>query len=297
MRWLRALLLLLSSGLLLQAAAAQVPLQYKLPEKFWVELKSEYKRTFKSVKGEIKDRTDSTQVFAITVLKTNEDGSKEVELVVDSLKDVITDDKGKRESNHPEMQGATVKLTLDANMNLTKLDGIVELQKKNDPKGLSKPAARAYQLEHLDNQFRFWASQVFVPMPSKPVSKGDKWEQKLLRTLGVYGNLRMTRQLTYQGTETVADQELQKLTFTTAHAFAPLKQGGEAMPFIISRMTVAKGENTGTIYFDAAAGRLVRAEAKDLRDLILTLAYDDFNREVRLKDEGTLTIRYLENKP
>jgi hypothetical protein len=296
MRWFQLALLLVLGSILLQAAQGQVQLQGKLPDKFFVELKSEYKRTFKSPKGEIKDRTESTQLLGITVLKSNADETR-VEIKIESFKEVVTDDAGKKKENtHPEWQGTTVQVTLDAGMNVTKVDGIDEIVKKSDPKGTAKKETKAYQLEYYENVVRNWASQVFVSLPAKAVRTGDKWDQKALRTLGPYGNLKLTKELVYQGTETSGGQELNKVSFTTTHAFSPIKRW-DAFPFKVSRASVNKAEYSGTLYFDAGAGRFVRCDAKELRDLVMTLNYDALDREVRIHDVGTSSMRFHEKNP
>jgi hypothetical protein len=297
MKWFKLFLLALVGCWLLQPARAQVQLQVKLPEKFYVELKSEFRRVFRSPKGEIKDRTESSQVLGITVLKTNADGSRVVEVKIESFKEVITDEAGKKkEIAHADQQGAVLQVTLDPNLDVTKVEGIEEVLKKSDPKGTAKKETRAYQLEYFENVLRYWLSQIFVPMADKPVKTGDKWQQKALRTLGPYGNLKLTRELTYQGVEASTGQELHKVTFTTKHAFSPIKHW-DAFPFKVSRASVNKGEFAGTIYFDAKAGLLVRSDAKELRDLVMTLNYEALDREVRIKDEGTSSMRFHEKNP
>lgn len=282
---------------LADSLAAQVQLEFKPPEKFSVELKSEYRRVFRSPKGEIKDRTESTQVLDIATLKANADGSRIVEVTIASFKEVAIDDAGKKKENaHPELQGAVFQLILDGDLNITKVDGLEEALKKFDPKVLAKPSSKAYQLGYLENVLRFWVGQVIVPLPAKAVNKGDRWEQKSIRTMSAYGNLKLTKTLTYQGIESVAGQELHKLGFTTAHAFSQLKQT-DVFPFKVVRVSLNKADYVGTIYFDPAAGRVVRSEGKELRDLVMTLSYDALDREVRIRDEGTSSVRYLDSKP
>jgi hypothetical protein len=290
--WRLALLLCLVA-VLADPGLARVQLEFKPPQKFSVELKSEYRRIFRSPKGEIKDRTESTQVLDFATLKANADGARVIEVTIASFKEVGTDDAGKKKENaHPELEGAVFQITLDADLNITKIDGLDEALKKFDPKVLAKASSKAYQLSYLENVLRFWVGQVIVPLPAKAVNKGDRWEQKTIRTMSAYGNLKLTKTLTYQG----AEGDLHKLGFTTAHAFSQLKQT-DVFPFKVVRVSINKADYSGTIYFDPAAGRIVRSESKELRDLVMTLSYDALDRDVRVRDEGTSSVRYLDKKP
>jgi hypothetical protein len=297
MRLFRLLVLAFLGIILLQPARAQVVLETKLPDKFFVELKSEYRRVFRSTKGEIKDRTETTQILEFTLDKADADGTRLFELKIVSFKDVVTDDKGKqKEGAHPALQGAALQVTLDADMNVTKVGGLDELFKKADPDGKAKKETRAYQLEYFENIVRAWIAQVFVPLPAKAVRPGDKWQQKAIRTLGPYGNLKLTKEFAYKGTETVSGQELHKLALTTSHAFSPLKNP-DAFPFKATRVSFNKAEYSGTLYFDATAGRLVRADCKEVRDMVMTLSYDALDREVRINDVGSSSMRFYQKNP
>jgi hypothetical protein len=290
--WRLALLLCLVA-VLADPGLAQVQLEFKPQQKFSVELKSEYRRIFRSPKGEIKDRTESTQVLDFATLKANADGTRVIEVTIASFKEVGTDDAGKKKENaHPELEGAVFQVALDADLNITKIDGLDEALKKFDPKVLAKASSKAYQLSYLENVLRFWVGQVIVPLPAKAVNKGDRWEQKTIRTMSAYGNLKLTKTLTYQG----AEGDLQKLGFTTAHAFSQLKQT-DVFPFKVVRVSINKADYAGTIYFDPAAGRIARSESKELRDLVMTLSYDALDRDVRVRDEGTSSVRYLDKNP
>ena len=76
--WKLALLFCLAAALA-DPGQAQVQLEFKPAEKFSVELKSEYRRVFRSPKGEIKDRTESTQVldFAALTIDPSEAAGRE----------------------------------------------------------------------------------------------------------------------------------------------------------------------------------------------------------------------------
>jgi hypothetical protein len=297
MRLIKLTLLVIFGCALLPSLPAQVMLQAKLPEKFYVELKSESKRSTKTAKGELKDRIESTELLGVTILKTNPDGSMVAELKVESFKEAAIDEAGKRkESDHPELQDEVVQLTLDANMNITKVDGIQKLIAKFDPNRKASMASKQNSAEYYENGFRFWAGQIFVPLSGKAVNTGDKWEQKSIRRLSPYGSLRLTKTLVYSGSEKVDGQELHKLTFTTAHTYL-LPKTPDAIPFQVLRPSVNKGIYEGTIYFDPVAGHIVRADCKDLREITMTISTDARDSDIRIRDEGTSSMRFLEKKP
>jgi hypothetical protein len=65
----------------------------------------------------------------------------------------------------------------------------------------------------------------------------------------------------------------------------------------VTRVSVNKGVYDGTVYFDATAGHIVRADCKELRELVMTISTDARNSDVRIRDEGTSSMRFFEKKP
>ncbi|OAI47509.1 hypothetical protein AYO44_09355 [Planctomycetaceae bacterium SCGC AG-212-F19] len=297
MRYVKLILVGILAGVLLPSLRAQVTLAPKFPDKFYVELKTDHQRSGKTTKGETKDHTETSLVLGVAVLKTNADGGLVAELKIESYKGSVTDAAGKRtESAVSQLQGTTVQVTLDAGMNVTKVDGLAALIAKFDPQGKASALAKANTTDHYEMMFRDWASQIFVPLGGKAVNTGDKWEQKSVRRFAPYGSFRLTKTLVYGGTETIDGKELHRLTFTTAHAFNPTK-AAEAAPLKVTRLSINKGVYEGTLYFDAAAGRLLRADCKEQRDLVMTLSGDVRDSEVRIRDEGTSSMRFHEKNP
>lgn len=297
MRHAKLVLAALLAGVLLPSLPAQVMLTPKFPDKFFVELKTDHQRAAKTSRGETKDHTETSLVLGVAILKTNADGGLVAELKIEAYKGSVTDAAGKRtESAVSQLAGTTVQLTLDANMNVTKVDGLAALIAKFDPQGKASALAKANTTDHYETNFRDWASQIFVPLGGKAVTTGDKWEQKTVRRFAPYGSFRLTKTLVYAGTEMVEGKELHKLTFTTAHAFNPTK-AAETAPLKVTRISINKGVYEGTLYFDAAAGRLLRADCKEQRDLVMTISTDVRDSEIRIRDEGTSSMRFHEKNP
>src|SRR5262245_22884067 len=198
MRSSKLALVVILAGVVLPSLPAQVTLMPKFPEKFYVELKSDHLRSGKTTKGETKDKTETSLVLGVTILKTNDDGSLVAELKIEMFKGSVTDAAGRRtESALSQLQGTTVQITVDAGMSISKVDGLAALIAKFDPQGKASALAKANTMDHYETLFRDWAGQIFVPLGGKAVKTGDKWEQKTVRRFAPYGSFRLTKTLTY----------------------------------------------------------------------------------------------------
>ncbi len=101
-------------------------------------------------------------------------------------------------------------------------------------------------------------------LPDKPVKVGDTWERKVAMKASFLGLTSVETTFRYEGQETRDGRTLEKISTVMQMKSAP--QGDEkAKPDAKQPqvgLTIDQQENKGTIYFDAAAGKLVESDVK-----------------------------------
>src|SRR5262249_24469090 len=165
-----------------------------------------------------------------------------------------TDDKFNQ-----QLVGATFKVTVNPKGEVTKFEGYDDLMKKlvgDDANG-----RKVFQAIMPEEAFKRSAAEAFAFLPDQPVKTGAQWERKLETSLGPLGSFSTKRQYTYEGQEQADNKTLEKITFTASTAYTPRKPGDTTFPFQVSKGDLKVEDLKGVIYFDAAAGRLVRSES------------------------------------
>ena len=98
----------------------------------------------------------------------------------------------------------------------------------------------------------------FIPLPKKPIVKGDEWRQPFKVAVEGLGHLAIEKTYTAAGEDTLAGKPLHKIA---VHAEVKLlRDAGEGMPITYSKAELVDQETKGTYWFDAKAGRLLKAE-------------------------------------
>src|SRR5262249_47573862 len=154
-----------------------------------------------------------------------------------------------------KLQGATFKLTLNPKREVTSLDGYEEFLKKmagDDSNVLKTPQGVLPKGALIKS-----ARAAFGFLPDKPEKT---WTREFATPMGPLGDLAIKNTYKDEGGDQYEGKAVQKITFdSTVNYSAPNAQ----TPAIAqSAFRVVKGElkradqNKGTIFFDAAAGRL-----------------------------------------
>src|SRR5208282_1570506 len=97
-------------------------------------------------------------------------------------------------------------------------------------------------------------------LPDRPVSKGDTWQRETKDALGPLGSLSRINHYSYEGTETVDGRSLEKVGLTARVTYTPPDDKAFPGSFVVKSGKLEAENVKGTLFFDAAAGRLVRSE-------------------------------------
>ena len=114
------------------------------------------------------------------------------------------------------------------------------------------------------NGLKALLSQAATVFPTTPVKPGDSWTGSTTSKSPV-GNLSMDMTYTYRGTEMSNGQPLEKIDVEMTVRF-PEPNATNGMS-----IAVRNQKNTGTLYFDAAAGRFAMSELNQNMRLVTTV--------------------------
>jgi formylglycine-generating enzyme required for sulfatase activity len=243
--------LMLAAG----AAAADpaVPLAWRLKEKdqFYAEWTLLQVLQTRLNEAQSQSMEDTRLVTRFTVLQEQADGGAVLEMEVRACRArALGKDVTPLASR---MEGARVRVTLDRDRAVTKIDGLDQvLARLTGPSGPDSKPLR----EGVEREFRFWLDNIFYPLPGRPLQEGQTWQHT--QELGTTGDRveRLTRTFTAGGEELVEDRRLRKITFTTRSRY--VFEGAED-PGILNRRPrpeITAQKQGGTLYYDPAAGRL-----------------------------------------
>lgn len=215
--------------------------------------------------------------YAISVLKENPDGGREleVEFVATEL-EIKTGDQvmmtfdsketAANESGNPaaaafrNIVGSKVRMETDTEGKLIKVIGAEEWVAKiaGEP---GDPMA-----EHLSSQFNDSFLRQIADFgrgfASHPVRVGETWPFKIELPAGKIGNLLLDSKVTFKGRETHADHECAIL-----HTKGTIKGTGGSSPGAMGNMSMKDGTIDATSWFDPALGALVDSSGDQVLQL------------------------------
>jgi Family of unknown function (DUF6263) len=260
----------LASSLPLQA---EVKLEWKFKEgdKFQTESITTLVQTM-TVGGQT-NRQDFETILhtSFTVKKTEPDGSVELRMQIEKIKASNRANPASPAASTQvrALEDVVLTIFLNPKREVTKLEGFEDVLKRvtNDDATSAKAIREIVKEENLRRQ----AEEAFGFLPDRPVNKGDKWERKIEAALGPLGTILATHTYTYEGPEMKQDKSLHKISVASNFTYVPPKAATPGFQFQITKGEVKTENATGTIWFDADAGRLVSSETK-------------------MKIKGTLTI-------
>jgi hypothetical protein len=278
-------------------AAAQTKLEWKFNEgdKFYQETTTVLNQTLKVMDQQIKQDMENTTVASFSVLKKNADGSLVVEQKIESIKSKNTGGVAPVGNIFRQMEGTTFRITFSPKMEITKFEGYNELIKKigGDDAAVGKLIRSMMSEETLKHS----VEEAFRFLPDGPVSKGATWQRKQAVPLGPLGNLNATNTYTYDGPATLDGKTLEKISFAPSITYQAPKGDVAGLPFQITAGNMKAEDAKGTMYFDAAAGRLVQSETKMRLKGSLTVSASGQKMTMDLDQEQTSKIRITTTNP
>jgi hypothetical protein len=229
---------------------------------------------------------------AFSVNKVNPDGSVELrmELVKMKATNRATPGSPVASSQVRPLEDAVLTITLNAKKEVIKLEGYEDIVKRvtNDDPNSGKMIRDIIKEDTL----RRSAEEAFGFLPDKPLNKGDKWERKLEHSLGPLGAIQATHTYTYEGPEPPKEgKELHKISVKSELSYVPPKSGNSGFQFQITKGELKTESASGTILFDAEAGRLVSSETKLRCRGTLTIAVQGQNHEFVIEQDQSTSIR------
>jgi hypothetical protein len=236
-------------------ASAQVKLEWKFKEgeTFYIETEAKTKQSLDFGTEPLESESTTTDLNQYKVVKTN---SQNAILEMQSMgsKSKGEDPIGKiGVALAKNLKDVTFRITLDKSGKATKVEGLDELIKKIV--GNDAGTEKAVLLLGMEELYSEGLTQFFGFLPSKGVTKGDKWKRSGKMPLPMMGTLKCETEFEYQG----PIEKGEKITSTEQFTYElPKAQEGALMHVTKADVKVESGK--GTILFDAAAGRLVRSE-------------------------------------
>jgi tetratricopeptide (TPR) repeat protein len=294
--WFAAVLLL---SLPASPALAQAPLAWRFQQKdqFHVEwstaINTEHKTSREKEWNKLAREAEKlTAVLRVTVLKSLPDGGAELELLAES----VTGNPVQARVDPRVLLGQPVRATLDARMNVARLEGLEPICRKRFGEGAEPPSARLFRGE-VEEICRGWLQDIFVALPGKAVGAGEKWEQETRRALAPMGHHVLRKTFTHEGKAAVAGRELTRVGVTATSTLIPAKEEEFNLPYRILRAEFEEAEYRGSLSFDLAAGRLVQAEFRLKTRLSALFAARGEAEGLEAKQEQTTTVRVVDRKP
>jgi hypothetical protein len=145
-----------------------------------------------------------------------------------------------------------------------------------------------------DNTAARLTEQEWFPILSeKPVAVGDKWEVPVDMELPKIGKLKGKTVFTCEGADKVGDRKTVRIGVTTDHTFElNAEQGGAKVSG-----TLTTTSSTGTVQFDAEAGRVVSIKRTFGMSGQLSVDVNGMAIPVDSQQEQTLALELLEKLP
>jgi hypothetical protein len=158
--------------------------------------------------------------------------------------------------------GSTFRLTLDPNtMKVVKVEGREEFVKKLTD---ANPQIKTLLANILnDEQLKLMSEPAFtlVPDKGKKVKPGDKWQRTGTMNMGPIGSYAATYDYTYDTTEKKDTNTLHKILLkTTLNYTPPQAKDAAGLPFKINSGKLETKEASGSVWFDADAGRVAESQ-------------------------------------
>jgi hypothetical protein len=290
-RCMVALVLLVGGSL--APAQAQVTMQWKFEkgEVFYVEDVQHSKMAMTILGNTQKQDMDQTTLAKVTILDKSDAGivmERKIESfkIVSSTPDPLADEMGK------QLQGLTFKITFKPNMEVAKVEGLEEfLSKLNNVNPL---IAQGIKQMFSEETLKAGLADAFGNLPNKLVAMGDTWSRKSVVPLGPMGTLTADSTFTYGGPQ----DGLHKVGLKGVLSYKPPKPGeGGVAGVQISKADLKADDAKGTLYYDAAKGKIVRSETKMKMKMSLTAMSGGQNLQMEMDQDMTMTSRLLDKPP
>ena len=209
---------------------------------------------------EVRQHFEHTTLLSYKVQKVNKDGSATVLQRVEGA--AVRAPKDEVSKADPVLRGAELTLHVTSRGEVTKVEGADKLlEKLAGGAGARKDTLRAALAEE---SLRKSATQALGFLPPRGTRAGGAWQGQVELALGPLGRFTVRRSYRDAGEGSGDDKGLAHLAFTASVSNYRPEKTGKGGPRPSDEFQVTEGSLDGTgkgdLYFNAAAGRLVRAE-------------------------------------
>jgi hypothetical protein len=255
-----------------------------------VESTAKIKQAMEAMGMKAKVDMDFKTVNRYTVKKAARDGVV-LEAKVETV-DVKTDGPGGEEIEKfmKLLRGALFAVTLDRNGKITRYEGYAEHIRKIAKE--DKQQAKMFQALLTEDALRQEPEDLFEIGPDKAVAKGGRWQKKQRVSLGAVGSLKAVSQFTYQG----KSKEGEQIDVTATLTYLP-PQGGDGLPFKITKGDLKAASYKGKIWFDQNRSRVARVRIMTTIKGNLTAEVMNQTVEMSLEQSSVGTVRVLDRSP
>ena len=190
-----------------------------------------------------------------------------------------------------KLKGSTLTATFDDDMEVTKVDGYEKLIEKlggDDP--MTK---QIMQMMVSDSAARMMFTQVFIPLPNKPIKVGDAWTRTDKIPLQGLGDLTSKTKLTLDAVES----GVAKIKLGGEVSFKPGKGEVKGLPIKITKADLKSEKFTGTHSFDTKAGRLKESKQEMTVKGTFTISAGGQEIEAGIVQKSTTTLTVTDKNP
>ena len=273
------------------AAADPVNLKWALKEgdSFYATTVQEIDQNIKVMGQTVNQKMSTTTVAKFTV-KAVKAGATEVQMTYTQVKMEGPLAAAGAGALSDRFKGAALTATFDKNYEITKFEGYDKfLDKLSDGDDMMRKVFAAVMPE---TAVRLLFSQVFVASPKDKLEVGDKWSRTDKVPLAGLGNLTNKTQFTLDsakgGVATVK---------TTADVTFKAGEGGDVLPFKITKADLKSDEVKGTILFDTKAGRLKSSSTTMKLKGAMTIEAMNQEIEAEIDQKATTKVELSDKNP
>lgn len=284
-RWWIVLVILLSLPI---AASAQVELRWKLKPQgtFTLETISKLNQLVQTATQAHKQDVIYKTRTRYTVVKVTPEESILV-LKVEGFEATLPDGRTMPTAVRQELRDAEFRLKLDSRQRVVGVEGIDDFL--NKVTGEDPNLQKALNLMLSKEGLLKVVQQAFAYLPDQPVKEGDRWERLLILPLGPLGAFQVKNTYTLEKPERMANRLCHRIGLTCTVSFDPPKNTN--LPFAIIGGEFRTTAGQGTIWFDAAAGEIVRSVLQLHLQGKLTVETQGKTSTIELRQEQSIEVR------
>jgi hypothetical protein len=272
-------------------AYGQGSLEWKFKEgdKFYVESLTKTTQSLEMKGKKTEYNSEQSMVLSFKVLRVDRNGAV-LEETIEGVR-VRTDDPTSSLAGRTAnvLKGAAFRVTVTPAGKVTGFDGYVDWLKKIAAGSEAEATKLRFTLP--ESLFKEELATIFTVLPDGSASVGAKWQRPIDLPDSFRGDVSGVAEYTYKG----KGDKGEEISVTAALKYTePAKQ--EDRPVKLSN--VKKDDMTGTVVFDAAAGRLVREDLSQREQGTVTVVLSEQQKATyNYKQKTDRTLRLLTTNP